>query len=459
MPVEASSSICDSCGKVLEGEAPGRNCTSCETLIAAESKSCPICGEKFGSKDDIIEPQKPLNNEDEVLLSQLMTWTKARAPPSREDSVEDKKERENALHVLRSLTMGESDVVAEQRMERIERAGEKKDNAETRGKQLVMVGKPFESTLEQNMVAIIQTESNIKEISVQLKEMDGKTDTESQRRRFKVEFQLRELEKKKQSLVSYQSDVLMMGGAYRKLLKEQQGELLKIEAELKKRVEAFRSEVERRKKQKERIRKRVEALDKREEDLSHRFLDLKKRSNEIKAMEDGLKQRQEELKLKENSLVQWEEEISASREADLKASVGMDANPGTTKEKWLAHHQELQADLYTVRSGIVENEKRKQQGTSSDDFLRLENDLKYKENELVERQKELEGLKSSLIEKDNEIEKLKSAASESLINEDTRNILKILDDLLEKLPEEIVDKFAKSDDYLLYEKVLDAYKI
>ena len=88
-----------------------------------------------------------------------------------------------------------------------------------------------------------------------------------------------------------------------------------------------------------------------------------------------------------------------------------------------------------------------------------EKQLKERENELNNRRKELEELKTLIMEKDKEIEKLKASVSESAIEEDTRKILQILDDLLEKLPEEIVDKFAKSNDYLLYEKVLDTYKI
>ena len=109
MPVEPSSAICESCGKVLEGEAQGKNCTSCETLISADSSSCPICGEKFASIEGNIEAEKPLNHEEEAMISQLLTWTKAREPSSIQDTAEDKKEREHALHVLRSLTVGDSE--------------------------------------------------------------------------------------------------------------------------------------------------------------------------------------------------------------------------------------------------------------------------------------------------------------------------------------------------------------
>jgi hypothetical protein len=459
MPVEPSSAFCESCGKVLEGEAHGKHCTSCETLIAVEAGSCPICGEKFAPIEGDNESEKPLNHEEEAMISQLLTWTKAREPPTVEDSVEDKKEREHALHVLRSLTVGESEEAVTERIERIETPKEKKDDAETRGKQLVKVGKPFEATLEQNMINLNQAEVELSEKRAKLRLVEGKTDVSSLESKRKLEIEIKELKDKKQSLISYQSDILMMGGAYRKLLKEQQGELLKIEAELKKRVEAFRKELDRRKKQKERLRKREAALDKREEDLSHRFLDLKKRSNEIISSGDNLKQRQEELRAKEAALIRWEEEITASREIETRANVGGVGNPGQTKQQWMEEHKRLQADLVMVRSGVVNDENRTQSNVLDDHSQEMENALIEKENELNNRKKELDELKTMISEKDKEIEILKASAAESAVEEDTRKILKILDDLLEKLPEEIVDKFAKSNDYLLYEKVLDAYKI
>jgi hypothetical protein len=79
--------------------------------------------------------------------------------------------------------------------------------------------------------------------------------------------------------------------------------------------------------------------------------------------------------------------------------------------------------------------------------------------EIAARENEVNDLKDLLMEKDKTIEKLKAELKSSALEEDTQRILKILDNLLENLPEEIVDRFAKSDDYLLYERVLDYYKI
>jgi chromosome segregation ATPase len=144
---------------------------------------------------------------------------------------------------------------------------------------------------------------------------------------------------------------------------------------------------------------------------------------------------------------------------DLSVPVETGGNPGISKEAWLAEHQKFQADLYKVRSGVVDTEKRKLDVTINEDYKKLEGQLKERELEITTRENEVKELKGLLMEKDREIEKLKGSAKDSSLEDDTKRILKILDDLLEKLPEEVVDRFAKSDDYLLYEKVLDLYKI
>ena len=46
-----------------------------------------------------------------------------------------------------------------------------------------------------------------------------------------------------------------------------------------------------------------------------------------------------------------------------------------------------------------------------------------------------------------------------IIDEDVKKLLPIIDSLLEKLPDEIVNEFANSKDFGLYEKVIEKYKV
>jgi hypothetical protein len=81
-------------------------------------------------------------------------------------------------------------------------------------------------------------------------------------------------------------------------------------------------------------------------------------------------------------------------------------------------------------------------------------------NEILKEQKnDMEEINALMIEKDREIERLRGSNPNPAEYEETRRILMLLDKFLEKLPEEDINKFAKSDEYLLYEKVLKRYNI
>ena len=59
-----------------------------------------------------------------------------------------------------------------------------------------------------------------------------------------------------------------------------------------------------------------------------------------------------------------------------------------------------------------------------------------------------------------EREKLKEVNQSRTGNtRDVKKILKILDGLLEKLPDEEIKRFADSEDFRLYEKILEFYEL
>ena len=52
------------------------------------------------------------------------------------------------------------------------------------------------------------------------------------------------------------------------------------------------------------------------------------------------------------------------------------------------------------------------------------------------------------------------ATTQSTVDtQDTKKLLTVLDGLLEQLPPDLIEKFANSEDYALYEKVLDGYGV
>ncbi len=454
--VKPTASFCDSCETLLEGEMDAKSCPSCETLINIEEKLCPICNEKLPDDPNIANDPplvKELAREDKEFLAKIMGWAKSWGDAT-SDTEEDLEERDRAMKVLQSIATVESDEVMDEHIREIEVSTIEQEGFEKRRKQLIKLGRPFETLLERNTASINEVEEEIKEKTDEMMRLEVKKDENYDEKRMGLEKRIKLLQKKKATLMSYESSILMIGGSYRSILNSHQNELLRLEADLKKRVDAFQKEVERRKKQKEKLNSREEALDKREEELSHRFLDLKSRENEIKAREDSLNKTQKDLEMKEQELNTWEQEIDLNRNpgGQIKDDSAQTGVPN--KEEWLAAQRRFQADIFGLKDGRNMGEQQLEFGEGSHNTTGIKD--KKEIDEVLEK---LEDLQFQIQEKDREIENLKDGETEFQIDDETRKILKILDDLLEKLPDDIIDKFAKSDEYLLYERVLEKYKL
>jgi len=68
---------------------------------------------------------------------------------------------------------------------------------------------------------------------------------------------------------------------------------------------------------------------------------------------------------------------------------------------------------------------------------------------------ELEEQMESVVDEKNRLKAQEE--KQSAHREDIKALLKVLDELLEKLPDEEIRKFAKSKDFASYEKVLETY--
>ncbi len=91
--------------------------------------------------------------------------------------------------------------------------------------------------------------------------------------------------------------------------------------------------------------------------------------------------------------------------------------------------------------------------------------IKIKRKEKIEKKEEnlIEEIKNILNSNnpENKIYKLieQEKKKVDLVNKDVKKTLSIMDDLLGKLPEEEIEKFAKSKDFELYQKVLTKFEI
>ena len=126
-----------------------------------------------------------------------------------------------------------------------------------------------------------------------------------------------------------------------------------------------------------------------------------------------------------------------------------------------------------LKEKIEELEKRKgeiEQTMILESHARREAGLNRKEEMLNKKEKEIDavirshqlGREEELNRRERELimkEKELGGRVEEKIDEEVKKLLKVLDELLGKLPKEVIDKFVKSEEYNLYEKVLERYGV
>ena len=113
--------------------------------------------------------------------------------------------------------------------------------------------------------------------------------------------------------------------------------------------------------------------------------------------------------------------------------------------------------------------------TSGEDPEQLTRELETAQNTIIELKSmqdpllsELEVVRKNLSDATIEIARLQelpetqgaeTTMQNAVGDQDTKKLLAILDGLLEHLPPDLINKFASSGDYVLYEKVLDGYGV
>ncbi len=247
-----------------------------------------------------------------------------------------------------------------------------------------------------------------------------------------------EIEKKKQELEEAE-----------KQAKKKEEELKikqKEKSEKEKKDEKLR-EIKARKKEKESAEKAK--LEKREKKLQ-----AKKELTEAKIREKELKlkkkEREKKKKLKAKEQLKAEKlerikEDKKTKEEKLKEK--------TTKKKETKPKKTVAEKKSGLFFGKNDNKK------SKDKKLKKKAKKLKKKNEKLRSKEEIKKEKTSKEESfDSKKEMDALVLKEKLLDEDVKKLLPIIDNLLEKLPDEVIDEFAQSDDFELYEKVMTKYK-
>ena len=165
---------------------------------------------------------------------------------------------------------------------------------------------------------------------------------------------------------------------------------------------------------------------------------IKTSENKITNLQSDLKKRKnnkENLKNRERALRKWEREL---------------------KERYFyIKNKEHVIDILNKKLGFVENRLKEKE----EEIAELEAGLTERQEEIEINKKILYELQRIILEKQREIDDTKNKNVGINQDPDTRRILWVLDELLGSLPKDLVEKFAQSDDFQLYEEVLRRYNV
>jgi len=435
--IEPSMPKCEHCDEALEDDFKAMICPYCTTVVEAESGSCANCGLKFVSEKD------SRSKEDELFLSRLLEWGKnLEAKRVQEDKHETQKATDIFKDVIGAIVPTQ---YQEETLKQIQMSADERDEFEKREDSILRMAEPLKKALDLRKQSLDDLEKKFKSLQEELHNL-SEEDLDSDRKRSNIEMQLAEITLERNSIQRIEENINNMDAAYRQLLKQHSAEIKEKEENLNARLVAFKGEMERREKEKEKLKTREEFLEKKENELIASINSLRERENSLKNTEDKMKEQITSLKAEKQGL----EELK-----------GPAAGLIVAKGKWVVDEEELANVLKKskkVREDWLDEQKKIQDSISKGEPIeqaagesteRLDN----REHELQRRIEELENQLAKTISDGKDIRKEEMDAV-SDINK-LKKVLKVLDDLLENLPDDIVQKFAKSKDYTEYEELMN----
>lgn len=180
------------------------------------------------------------------------------------------------------------------------------------------------------------------------------------------------------------------------------------------------------------------------EERDREIMELKAREEELARKEEHLNRRIRMYSIKMKELQAARKEASQPGE-DIPSETG---RPYETelideKEEWIKDQTKIKAGLIEIRNQMI----------SAKDTGQVNYYPSPPSGELLEK---IEVLEEKLADANKEREELREQIRKfEESRKEVSTLLKVLDQLLGKLPPEIIDKFSKSENFRLYEKVLD----
>jgi DNA repair exonuclease SbcCD ATPase subunit len=204
-------------------------------------------------------------------------------------------------------------------------------------------------------------------------------------------------------------------------------------------AKALRAKLDEKERELAEIKSKEEQLAGREEMVDRKIKAYASKKKQLDDQENDLKSRLEAL---ENERLELEkirlDAVSAKTQGERDAA----------KAEWDEEKRRLRHRLIELRS--VVSPRTGQEPATEVEVEKAEADIEGTILELDRQVRELLVERSDL---------QKRMADAIVIDEDLKRLLRVLDQLLGQLPEDIISKFSSSEDFALYERILDRMKI
>ena len=404
--VDQDAGRCPGCYSELVEEVKAFKCPKCEQIIALGEPQCPKCGLKFKVKT----LKQTESAHDDQFLMKLIEWGKspeeavpeeggAKDGPVPEAEIISAEPSAEQLKRLAQLKESINELM-QNRSEMLERMEKRMETEKARLESIASMADQASST-EQVEAEIMALADEMADITMLQAHMDSLSD----------------------EITSLMGSVEVSGEAKERGLA----------------AKALRMKLDAKERELSELKSREEQLAKKEEMVDRKIQAYAAKKRQLDQEEEELKQRLSKLEDERAQL-----EILKTHAA----GASTEQEREEAKRAWMEEQRKLKQKILGVRSKVVEH--RTGQALTGAQIESAEGDLEKMISDLESQIADL------IVEK---VEIQKKISEASVVDEDLRKLLKVLDQMLGQLPEELIDKFSKSGEFALYERVLDKFKI
>ncbi len=404
--VDRNDTRCPSCASELTEETKAFLCPKCQTVVALGEPQCSKCGLKFKVKS--LKTREPA--EDDKFLMKLIEWGK---PPEDQKPGDETTYKSSGEATAELKPPGPSE-------DQIQKFAKLRDSIRD-----LMVNRS--QMLERMETRIAEEKARLN----QMPPLEGKSGNAEQ-----VEAEI-------MSLANEMADITMLQ-AHMESLSDEISALMdsvEISEAAKARglaARALRKKLEAKEKELEELRAREEQLFTKEAMVDRKIQAYAHKKRQLDEQEEDLKLRLTKLEAERAEL----ERLKAVAEG-----AKTDEERAQAREEWMDEEKRFKQRLQNLHSSVVTH-RTGQQATA---------DSEPAEVSLDKMIASLENQIGNLILEKVELQKKTSEAM--MFDEDLKKLLKVLDQMLGQLPEDIIERFSKSEDFALYERILDRFKV